>query len=266
MFCEEYRLDQFAHGLEEGDSPVRLRCYARGRTGLLADDGNRWAVLILPGGAYRRIAPAESEPVALAFVAAGVQAFVLDYSVLPARWPRQFLEAASAMAFLRKRAERFGFSPDALAVCGFSAGGHLAGCLANLWRHPVIEARLGLSPHQVRPDAAILGYPVIHHGETVRAVAGEEPDGALYLERSVTGRNPPTFLWATGADASVPAENTLDYAAALRRAGVPLELHLFSDGPHAMGLADRESARDEAHCNPHAANWFPLCAQWLKGL
>ena len=77
--------------------------------------------------------------------------------------------------------------------------------------------------------------------------------------------HPPAFLWATVGDATVPVENTLDYAHALRARQVPFELHLFQDGPHAMGLADRESARDGAHYNAHAAAWHPLCIDWLKG-
>ena len=144
------------------DSTGRLTTYCRGRTGLLADDGQRWAVLILPGGSYERIAPAESEPVALAFLAAGIQAFVLEYSVLPRRWPQPFLEGAAALAWLRVHAEEYGFRPDRVAVCGFSAGGHLAGWLAARWDHPMLKQQLGLSPEQVRPDAAVLGYPVVH--------------------------------------------------------------------------------------------------------
>ena len=84
MLGERMPLAELCPGLE---TEAVLTAYCRGRTGLLADDGARWAVLILPGGGYERIAPAEEEPVALAFAAAGVQAFVLSYSVLPARWP-----------------------------------------------------------------------------------------------------------------------------------------------------------------------------------
>ena len=175
---------------------------------------------------------------ALAFLAAGIQAFVLSYSVLPALWPRQFLEGAAALAWMRANAPELGFRPDQVAVCGFSAGGHLAGCLAGGYAEPLLNERLGLTPEQVRPDAAILGYPVVHEA---------------------------LFLWATVGDATVPVENTLDYARALRARQVPFELHLFQDGPHAMGLADRESARDEAHYNAHAAAWHPLCIDWLKG-
>lgn len=245
------------------DSRAELEVYCRSRTGLLADDGQRWGVLILPGGGYERIAPAESEPVALAFVAAGVQAFVLSYSLLPLGWPQQFLEGAAALAWIRAHAAEFGIRPDRVAVCGFSAGGHLAGCLATLWDHPLLGERLGLTPEQVRPNAAILGYPVIHELRYLSPLGGEEE---LRLDRRVRGDHPPAFLWATGEDATVPVRNTLDYAAALKDAGVSVELHLFARGPHAMGLADRESARDPAHYNAHAAAWHGLCVDWLKGV
>ena len=245
------------------DGGARLQVYCRTRSGLLADDGARWGVLILPGGGYERIAPAESEPVALAFLAAGVQAFVLSYSLLPLGWPQQFLEGAAALAWLRARAGELGIRPDRVAVCGFSAGGHLAGCLSCLWDHPLLGERLGLTQEQARPNAVILGYPVVNDVRYIAPLGGEEE---LRLDWRVGSDHPPAFLWATGEDATVPVQNTLDYAAALKRAGVPAELHLFARGPHAMGLADRESARDQAHYNPHAAAWHGLCVDWLKGV
>ena len=244
-------------------SGAELQVYCRSHTGLLADDGQRWGVLVLPGGGYERIAPAESEPVALAFLAAGVQAFVLSYSLLPQGWPQQFLEGAAALAWIRAHAVEFGIRWDRVAVCGFSAGGHLAGCLSCLWEHSILKEELGLAPEQVRPDAAILGYPVVNEMRYISPLGGEEE---LRLDRRVRRKHPPTFLWATGEDGTVPVQNTLDYAGALRKAGVPVELHLFARGPHAMGLADRESARDEAHYNAHAAAWHGLCVDWLKGV
>ena len=162
MLCRRVSLEELHPALGGGAPETGLDIYCRGRTGLLADDGARWAVLILPGGGYERIAPAEGEPVALAFLAAGIQAFVLSYSVLPALWPRQFLEGAAALAWMRANAPELGFRPDQVAVCGFSAGGHLAGCLAGGYAEPLLNERLGLTPEQVRPDAAILGYPVVH--------------------------------------------------------------------------------------------------------
>ena len=242
MLCRRVSLDELHPALGGGAPETGLDIYCRGRTGLLADDGARWAVLILPGGGYERIAPAEGEPVALAFLAAGIQAFVLSYSVLPALWPRQFLEGAAALAWMRANAPELGFRPDQVAVCGFSAGGHLAGCLAGGYAEPLLNERLGLTPEQVRPDAAILGYPVVHEALYLEPLGGAE---VLRPDRRVGPGHPPAFLWATVGDATVPVENTLDYAHALRARQVPFELHLFQDGPHAMGLAERKRMMEQ---------------------
>ena len=232
MLCRRVSLEELHPALGGGAPETGLDIYCRGRTGLLADDGARWAVLILPGGGYERIAPAEGEPVALAFLAAGIQAFVLSYSVLPALWPRQFLEGAAALAWMRANAPELGFRPDRVAVCGFSAGGHLAGCLAGGYAEPLLNERLGLTPEQVRPDAAILGYPVVHEARYLDPLGGAE---VLRPDRRVGPGYPPAFLWATVGDATVPVENTLDYAHALRARKVPFELHLFQDGPMPWG-------------------------------
>ena len=270
MICETITAAEFAPVL--ADSGAVLHTYARPREGFLAEQGGRWGVLILPGGGYGIVAPSEGEPVALAFLGAGVQAFVLEYSVAPVRWPNQLLETAAAIAYLRENAEKYGVAPDKIAVCGFSAGGHLAGCAANLWGHEVIRETLGLTGEQARPDAAILSYPVITMGEfgsgmTRSNLFGEEAVAAeTSLEASVTDRNPPTFLWATYTDGSVPVENSLMYANALRAHDVPLELHVFNKGPHAMGLATPDSAWQGDHTDPRAREWHPLCVGWLKGL
>ena len=149
MIYQSIPLTEVNERLPQGKTArTRLRVYARPEKGLLAD-GDRWAVVICPGGGYGLTAPTEGEPVALAFLAAGVQAFVLDYSVAPDRWPQSFLEAASAVAWVRAHAADYGVAPDRIAVCGFSAGGHLAGCVAGLWQHPVLREQLALAPEQV---------------------------------------------------------------------------------------------------------------------
>jgi acetyl esterase/lipase len=162
---------------------------------------------------------------------------------------------------------------DRFAVCGFSAGGHLAGSLANLWHSPLLSDTLGLPSERFRPDAAILCYPVTmaqpRQGNLLfdNLLGHDVPvEGALAplsLEQSVSDRNPPTFLWATQTDQMVPVEHTLTYAAALQRAKVPMELHIYPSGPHAMSLAVPESAPSRSYADPHVATWFPLCAEWL---
>lgn len=235
---------------------------------LLGEAHSPWAVLVLPGGGYHMTAPREGVPVAEAFAEAGFRAAVLEYSVSPDRWPQAMLEAAAAVALLRQRGAR------CVAVCGFSAGGHLAGSLANLWHSGVIAEQLGLEEELARPDAAILCYPVItakppygHPGSFVHLVGeGRAVPPPLSLEDSVGPDTPPAFLWVTGEDDSVPMENTLIYAGALRRAGVPFELHVYPKGPHAMALADERTRGRPEQQDPHVATWFPLCIQWLKGL
>lgn len=270
MIHETLTAAEFAPAL--ADSGAVLNTYARPQEGFLGEDGGRWGVLILPGGGYGIVAPSEGEPVALAFLGAGVQAFVLKYSVAPNRWPQQLLETAAAIVYLRENAAKYGIAPDKIAVCGFSAGGHLAGCAANLWGNPVIGENLGLPGEQVRPDAAILSYPVITMGEfgsemTRSNLFGDAPAvPAASLEDSVTANNPPTFLWATYTDGSVPVENTLMYANALRAANVPFDLHIFNKGPHAMGIATPDSAWQKDHTDARAGEWHPLCVSWLKRL
>jgi acetyl esterase/lipase len=259
--------------LPAGGDKVRLRAYLRPNKGLLADDGHRWAVIVCPGGGYWQLAPSESEPVALAFLAAGVQAFVLDYSLEPVRYPVSLMELASSVAWVRAHAQEYGIDPQRVAVCGFSAGGHLAGCASNLWGHPVLSP-LGLTPEEMRPDASVLCYPVIttearkgHLLSFSRLLGPDAPiPSELSLEQSVTDRTPPTFLWATVTDDTVPVENTMVYARALRAHNVPFELHLYGDGPHAMGLATPESAWSPEYENPHAATWHGLCVEWLRRL
>lgn len=270
MIHEALTAARFAPALP-GSSAV-LKTYARPREEFLAEEGGRWGVLILPGGGYQVNAKSEGEPVALAFLGAGVQAFLLEYSVAPARWPQALLETAAAIAYLRANAHRYGIAPDKIAVCGFSAGGHLAGCAANLWDSPIVKEQLGVTGEQVRPDAAVLCYPVITMGRFGSAMTrsnlfGEGPAAEeASLENSVTERNPPTFLWTTYTDGSVPMENSLIYASALRSRKVPFELHIFDQGPHAMGLATGESAWQEDHTDARASTWHPLCVSWLKGL
>lgn len=273
MLCQRYTREELSPRLPLGSSRCSLTAYCRRDMGLEGDRGGRWAAVICPGGGYQLISPAEGEPVALELLARGVQAFVLRYSVAPDRYPQQLLELAAAVAFIRQNAAQFNVSR--IAVCGFSAGGHLAGCLSNLWRSPLLTDALGGRAEDYRPDAAILGYPVISSGDAYglpgcyELLLGRRPgpeDAALSLEASVTAQNPPTFLWCTVDDPVVPMENTLHYLAALKRAGVPAEAHLFASGPHAMAAATADSAfRPEAE-DHHVAQWLPLCAEWLKGL
>jgi len=254
-------------GISGASPDFRLTAYIGAHT-----TAPRPAILILPGGGYAVDSPFEGEPVALHFLAAGFQSFVLHYSLAPAaRYPQQLTEAAAALAFIRKQANQLQADPNRVVICGFSAGGHLAGCLCNLWNEPFLQAALGQVNSLFRPDAGVLCYPVIsaepgsssfdNLGVTC-GLLGEHKK--LSLETSVTSENPPAFLWHTFADEMVPVFHTLRYAEALRANGVPFELHVYAEGPHMLSLATEHTAwRPELNC-PQAATWTGLCESWLK--
>lgn len=232
----------------------------------------RATVLICPGGGYVMTSDREAEPVALQFMALGYNAFVLRYAVEPARYPEALLELSASVAYLRRSAARFHANPDQIAVCGFSAGGHLAGCLGVFWQEPFLSQPLGLGGGENRPDALILGYPVITSGKyahegSFRALLGagqEELLPRLSLENRVNPEMPPVFLWHTFADGSVPVENTLLFTQALRQHGVPFELHIYPEGPHGLSLATEQSSGAPERINPHCSTWLPLCSEWLR--
>ena len=130
-------------------------------TYVLAGEKKRGAVLILPGGSYRYTSPREAEPVALQFNAAGFHAFVLDYRVAPSRYPKPLLDASKAMCIIRENADNWKIDSGKIAVCGFSAGGHLAASLGVHWQKDYLKSVPGVSEGLNRPDALILCYPVI---------------------------------------------------------------------------------------------------------
>lgn len=238
----------------------------------------RGAVLVCPGGAYLETVDHEAEPIAVRFNALGLHAAVVRYSCgRDARWPQPALELARAVALLRERAEEWRVDPRHIAVCGFSAGGHLCAMLST--RYERAAQRLGLRAEEVRPDCAILGYPVTDlnipwpdeelRGMMYEALTGEtEPEraalDAIDPVRHVSGASVPGFVWTTANDDLVPASNSLNYASALWAAGVPCELHMFADGPHGLSLADATVAREPAGVDPIVGKWFELAAGWLK--
>jgi acetyl esterase/lipase len=237
-------------------------------TGYLQDDHDRLvahkrrpAIILCAGGAYRWLSPREKDPVALQFAAMGYQTFLIAYSTGErAGGLRPLRELAECVRIVRAHAEEWHIEPEHVAVLGFSAGGHLAASLGTLWQEqPQGEA--------CRPDALVLCYPVITtgtfaHAESVDNVSGGDPvlRERLSLEKRVTAQMPPTFVWHCVGDESVPVENTLLLTAAMQRAGVPYECHLFAGGAHGVSLCNREVETPY----PAVAPWVSLCKAWLN--
>lgn len=238
----------------------------------------RPAVVICPGGSYAECSGREGEPYALRFLTMGYQAFVLDYSVAPVRFPAALLELARAVALVREKADQWQIDPEQIFVCGSSAGGHLAGSLGVHWDKKFVQEGSGRSGEKIRPDGLILCYPVITAGEyahegSVKNLLGErrvdrELLDLISLEKQAGSQVPPTFLWHTAGDRTVGAENSLLFAMALKRAGVAVELHLFSGGRHAMALGDEDTALDPEgeYADPGVAEWTRLAGLWVKRL
>lgn len=228
---------------------------------------NRGAVIICPGGAYGYCSPREAEPIAMRFCAAGFQTFVLDYCIAPARYPESLCDLSNAVKLVRENAAEWNVDPDKIAVCGFSAGGHLAASLSTLWNsEEVIRCKNG----ENRPNASILCYPVILWGDKANKgsfynLLGEnladEEYAKLSLEKHVSSDTPPTFLWHTFSDGSVPVENSLCYAAALREYNIPFEMHIYPFGDHGLSLANLEVCDS---IDPHVGTWIDLACEWLK--
>lgn len=235
----------------------------------------RSAVLICPGGGYGSTSEREAEPVALRFNEAGFNAFVLHYSVAPRRHPQPILDISRAMCIIRENAEKWNIHSDKIAVCGFSAGGHLAASLAVHHDKDFIFQTLGIKSGMNHPNALILSYPVITserfaHLASFKNLLGDTPSEDLKhlmsLEKHVSEKTPPTFLWHTFEDQAVPIENSLVFAQALRNHNVPFELHIYPDGPHGLSLATGETAFHPQQINYHASSWIKLCFEWLDNV
>jgi acetyl esterase/lipase len=221
---------------------------------------NTPAIIVAPGGSYLRLASNhEGRQVANYLNSLGVAAFVLRYRLGPRyHHPIELGDAQRAIQLVRSKAADWRLDPTRIGIMGFSAGGHLAMSASTHF-----ATTDGVSS---RPDIAILGYPVISmteswtHAGSRTALLGASPDpqvaASLSGEKAVTRDTPPTFIFQTTDDATVPAENSVYYYLALRKAGVPAEMHIFEHGAHGLGLA---------MADPALAEWTKLLTNWLRG-
>lgn len=236
----------------------------------------RPAVIVCPGGGYQKCSDRESEPVVMQFLAMGYHGFLLDYSVAPNRFPTSLLELAKAVALIRECSEEWLVDPNQIFVCGFSAAGHLACSLGVYWNREFVYQSLGVEARRVRPDGLILCYPVISSGEfahegSFNGLLGEnaapEQLETVSLELQVNELMPDAFIWHTYEDQSVPVENSLLLACAMRQCGVNFELHIYPIGGHGSSLANEEtSGRLRPELNILACqSWVSLVKTWIKG-
>jgi acetyl esterase/lipase len=228
---------------------------------------NGTAVIIMPGGGYNFLSIVkEGHEVADWLNSLGISAFILKYRLKEYGQPAPLYDALQAMRLLRSRAAEFNIHPARIGVLGFSAGGHLAASVCTHFTEPVYaSADPVLARVSTRPDFAVLVYPVISvhaphvHTGSRTSMFGDNPSIELLdyysNERQVNQTTPMTFLVHGSDDRSVPVENSLLYQEALRKAGVPVELHAYQHAPHGFGLRTIDGP---------ASQWPKRCEEWMR--
>lgn len=247
-----------------GDRPVDIPTLTLFRPA--AGTANGASMLILPGGGYAYLNPKTGETYAQWLVRYGITAYVLKYRLGKDgyRHPTELNDASRALRMVRAFARRDGLDPARVGIIGSSAGGHLAATLITHWAPGDPTAADPVERESSRPDLAVLCYPVITMGEYTHAgsrreLLGDHPMPEqihdLSAELNVTATTPPTFLWHTDEDKTAPVENSLHFAEALRRAGVPFSLHIYEKGPHGLGLGQPRRP---------APPWAADCLSWFR--
>lgn len=232
-------------------------------------------VLLCPGGGYFMTSDREAEPIALKFLANGYNVAILRYSVAPAEYPTALLEVAASVRLIKQNAQKWGVDSSKIIVQGCSAGGHLAANYAEDWGSNLISDYFKEDREVFRPAGLMLSYPVITSGQfahesSFRLLLAEKYDvmnEELSLEKRVNEDVPPTFLWHTQSDNTVPIENSLLFVSALQKKKIPTEFHMFPVGNHGLGLANEITVDNNGNgIQPECEKWIDLACSWLDRL
>lgn len=225
---------------------VKLTAFIQKTDGEFPHIKKRPAMIVLPGGGYNFCSEREADPIAFVYLKAGFQVFILRYSVAENKsWRNPLDDYEQAYKLICKNSEAWGVDTDKIAVIGFSAGGHLAGCAATI--------------SACKPNAAVLAYPVLKK-ETAKRCCENAPD----VVEAVDENTCPCFVFASRNDRVVPVENTIDFVSALNKNGVGFECHIYSDAPHGFSVAD-ETVNDMGipMCS-RVPSWTKDSIDWLK--
>ena len=227
----------------------------------------RTAVVVAPGGGYQHLAlDHEGSQVAQWLNAHGVAAIVLKYRLGPTyHHPIELGDAQRAIHYVRSHADAMGVAPDHIGMLGFSAGGHLTATAGTKFDAGNPSASDAMDRMSSRPDFLVLCYAVISmekgvaHEGSVKYLLGDAPTAEQRADMSadehVTAETPPTFLWSTTDDGTVPVMNTVLFYEALAKHKVQAEMHIFPHGRHGLGLAQTA---------PEVNAWPGLLYTWMR--
>lgn len=262
----------------------------------------RPAMIICPGGGYLSTEYREGEPVAMHFLNLGYQVFVLHYHTRSTGgdtvYPSPLYDIAKLILTVRQNADEWGIDPEKVGIMGFSAGGNLCSILSTRWHSSLLREKFGVENSELfKPTCAVLCYPLTKEKTFVEGgnerpeipeplkpyeylltametamsrtffgteTPSEEQLRLLRTVDEVDKRTPPTFLWTAADDYMVDAACSIDYASALLRHRVPVELHVFEHGGHGLSKGTVDSASTPLEIDPVAAKWLELADNWLK--
>jgi len=259
---------------QEGDIPKLFTYPAPGA-------GPHPAVIVFPGGGYTHVVvDKEGSAEARWLNARGVSAFVLEYRLSPAYvYPAPMLDASRALRYVRANAATLRVDPNKIGIWGFSAGGHLAGYFATAHTPGNPKAVDAVDKVTDRPDFAILSYARLTLDRSIPTSLSAEGNGPMATLigdhpaqlvvdsvdpiKHVTADTSPCFIYSTGGDKSVDPLNASEFYEALKRANVPVELHIFERGPHGTGIADMQAQKLAPELR-ELSFWPLLLANWMQ--
>lgn len=236
------------------------------------DEQKRPCMIVCPGGGYEFCSQREAEPIAFHFLTEGFNAFVINYSVAPFRFPAQLCEVAALMEMIYENKEEWNCDVSKIAIIGFSAGGHLAAHYSTMYDCKEVRE---IFPDSKPVNASVLCYPVItadpEHGhmcslDNLLGKTERTPEEIDYFscDRNVDEKTPPAFLWHTAEDAIVPVMNSLLYSQALAKHHVPFELHIYPKGNHGLATSDRQTNTGNETLLAYDAAWLDSVKKWLN--
>lgn len=235
-------------------------------------------ILVIPGGGYKFVSAREADPIALRFLSRGYNTAILDYSVAPeAVHPTQYYQGFAALKYIMENADELNVDADRIIVCGFSAGGHLAGMLGTGTKDKEILEHFGVDENFFKIAGMILSYPVItggehaHRGSFDNLLGDRKNDkdwiDKLSIDNRVDENTCPAFIWHTFTDTGVPVWNSLMMAEAMKKHEIPFEMHIYPCGGHGLSLANELTMTRNGHgtCD-YDSTWMDMCETWLKSI